>query len=90
MAATGMKSSGKSDKGKPSARIRTVLTEIPALAIVIALLGAAIYALSGDSFGVNILAVALLFAGLGISWNIVGGLGGQFSMAHSVFFAVGA
>jgi branched-chain amino acid transport system permease protein len=81
------------DTGKnisPWKRVRTITSEVPGLAAVIAVLGFAIFMLADDSFGVNMLAVALLFAGLGVSWNIVGGLGGQFSMAHSVFFAVGA
>ncbi len=33
---------------------------------------------------------ALLFAGLAVAWNILGGYGGQFSLGHSVFFAIGA
>ena len=74
----------------PWLRVRTLKTEVPGLVIVFALLGLTIYLLSGDSFVVNMLAVALLFAGLASAWNIVGGLGGQFSMAHSVFFAIGA
>lgn len=74
----------------PWKHVRTVNSEVPGLAAVVAVLGLAIFFLAEDSFGVNILAVTLLFAGLGVSWNIVGGLGGQFSMAHSVFFAVGA
>lgn len=45
---------------------------------------------SGDSFTLNTLAAAFLFAGLASAWNIIGGFGGQFSLAHSVFFAVGA
>jgi len=71
-------------------RVRTISNEVGWLAAVIGVLGLAIFMLSDDSFGVNMLAIALLFAGLGVSWNIVGGLGGQFSMAHSVFFAIGA
>lgn len=74
----------------PRKRVRTFKSETPGLAAVLALLGLVIFLLADDPFGVNMLAVALLFAGLAVSWNIVGGLGGQFSMAHSVFFAVGA
>lgn len=74
----------------PWQRVRTLKSELPGLAAAIAALGLVIFLLADDSFGVNMLALALLFAGLGISWNIVGGLGGQFSMAHSVFFAIGA
>lgn len=33
---------------------------------------------------------ALLFAGLAVAWNILGGYGGQFSLGHAVFFAIGA
>ncbi len=74
----------------PWKRVRTFKSETPGLAAVFAVLGLVIFLLADDPFGVNMLAVALLFAGLAVSWNIVGGLGGQFSMAHSVFFAVGA
>jgi branched-chain amino acid transport system permease protein len=45
---------------------------------------------SSDSFALNILASTFLFAGLATAWNIIGGLGGQFSLGHSVFFAIGA
>ena len=84
------KSMDHSTDTSPWLRVRTLKTEVPGLVIVFALLGLTIYLLSGDSFVVNMLAVALLFAGLASAWNIVGGLGGQFSMAHSVFFAIGA
>jgi branched-chain amino acid transport system permease protein len=33
---------------------------------------------------------ALVFVGLALAWNIVGGMGGQFSLAHSLFVAAGA
>lgn len=46
--------------------------------------------LSGDLFWVNILIYTYLFAGLAVAWNIIGGFGGQFSLGHGVFFAVGA
>lgn len=46
--------------------------------------------LSGDLFWVNILISTYLFAGLAVSWNIIGGFGGQFSLGHGVFFAIGA
>lgn len=80
-----------SEKVTPAwGRVRTVSSELPGLAAVIAGLGLIIFALVDDPFGANMLAIALLFAGLAVSWNIVGGLAGQFSMAHSVFFAIGA
>jgi branched-chain amino acid transport system permease protein len=46
--------------------------------------------LSGDLFWVNILISTYLFAGLAAAWNIIGGFGGQFSLGHGVFFALGA
>jgi branched-chain amino acid transport system permease protein len=46
--------------------------------------------LSGEFFWVNILTYTYLFAGLAVAWNIIAGFGGQFSLGHGVFFAVGA
>lgn len=46
--------------------------------------------LSGQPFWVNILIYTYLFAGLAVAWNIMAGFGGQFSLGHGVFFAVGA
>lgn len=43
-----------------------------------------------DPYWTNILAYTYLFAGLAASWNIIGGFGGQFSLGHGVFFAIGA
>lgn len=44
----------------------------------------------GDAYWLNILILSLLFAGLASSWNIIGGFGGQLSLGHGVFFAIGA
>lgn len=46
--------------------------------------------LSHDLFWLNILIYMYLFAGLAVAWNIIAGFGGQFSLGHGVFFAVGA
>jgi branched-chain amino acid transport system permease protein len=46
--------------------------------------------LSGEFFWVNVLTYTYLFAGLAVAWNIIAGFGGQFSLGHGVFFAVGA
>ena len=43
-----------------------------------------------NSSWVGILATAYLFAALACAWNIIGGFGGQFSLGHGVFFAIGA
>ncbi len=42
-----------------------------------------------DYFWVNIVTYTYLFAGLAVAWNIVAGFGGQFSLGHGVFFAIG-
>jgi branched-chain amino acid transport system permease protein len=46
--------------------------------------------LLGDNYWINILTVVYLMAGLASAWNVIGGFGGQFSLAHGVFFAAGA
>ena len=61
----------------------------PVLAVA-AVLGALVLGSSGNNFNLSILATTFLFAGLALSWNIIGGFGGQFSLCHGVFFAEGA
>jgi len=84
-AVTDAKSRSDSARG-----VRTIQHEVPILAVIIGLLGATIWLLSGNSFALSVLSITLLYAGLATAWNIIGGLGGQFSIAHSVFFALGA
>jgi branched-chain amino acid transport system permease protein len=43
-----------------------------------------------DAHWLNIIAFTYLMGGLAASWNIIGGFGGQFSLGHGVFFAIGA
>jgi branched-chain amino acid transport system permease protein len=71
-------------------RIGGFATEAPIAALVLAALFGLIHLFSGDSFTLNILAATLMYAGLSSAWNIIGGFGGQFSLGHSVFFALGA
>jgi branched-chain amino acid transport system permease protein len=70
--------------------VKTLRHELPVTLAVLAGLAALASAFSGDSFTLNMLASAFLFGGLATAWNIIGGLGGQFSLGHSVFFAIGA
>ncbi|SMH30631.1 branched-chain amino acid ABC transporter permease [Mesorhizobium australicum] len=70
--------------------VPTLATELPWLAAAVAGCLALTFAFTGNSFALNILATAFLFGGLATAWNIIGGLGGQFSLGHSVFFAIGA
>lgn len=44
---------------------------------------------SNDHY-LNLLILTLLYAGLASSWNIVGGMAGQFSLGHTAFFGIGA
>ena len=70
--------------------VPTLSGALPGGLAVLAALVALIAGFAGNSFALNILATTFLFAGLATAWNIIGGLGGQFSLGHSVFFAVGA
>lgn len=74
----------------PRAAVRTLTSTLPGGLAVLAGLAVLLALFSGDNFALNILALTFLFAGLATAWNIIGGLGGQFSLGHSVFFAIGA
>ena len=41
-------------------------------------------------FPQHVLIMSMLFASLGIAWNILGGYAGQVSFGHSVYFGIGA
>ena len=70
--------------------IRTFWNELPLVIGALVVLSALVLIFAHDTFALNILATTFLFAGLATAWNIIGGLGGQFSLGHSVFFAIGA
>ena len=59
-------------------------------AIGIALMGLVTAWTTGDPYWTNLFTTGLLFAGMASAWNIIGGFGGQFSLAHAVFFGIGA
>lgn len=59
-----------------------------AAALALALMPLALFA--DHPYWINILAYTYLFAGLAAAWNVIGGLGGQFSLGHGVFFGIGA
>ena len=42
------------------------------------------------SYYLHIATLALIYAGLAAAWNIVGGLTGQISLAHSIFVGIGS
>ena len=70
--------------------VKSLRQELPICALVVAALLCVVFLFAGDSFTLNILAATFLYAGLATAWNIIGGFGGQFSLGHSVFFAIGA
>lgn len=41
-------------------------------------------------YHLSIATITLLLAGMALSWNVIGGIGGQFSLGHSLFAATGA
>lgn len=43
-----------------------------------------------DDYYANVLVLVLIYAGLASSWNLIGGLAGQFSLGHSAFLGIGA
>lgn len=75
---------------RPRPRTGSFTAELPVLGLVLAGLAVLLLLNRGDNFALTTLATTLLFAGLATSWNIIGGFGGQFSLGHSVFFAIGA
>lgn len=46
--------------------------------------------LQANDYWLDVIFQTFLFAALALSWNIIGGYGGQMSFAHAVFFGVGA
>lgn len=59
-------------------------------ALFLMIVAAPIPLLAGNSYWMEVLTATYLFGGLACAWNIIGGLGGQFSLGHGVFFAAGA
>jgi branched-chain amino acid transport system permease protein len=46
--------------------------------------------LAPDDYYANVLVLILIYAGLALSWNLIGGVAGQFSLGHSAFYGIGA
>jgi branched-chain amino acid transport system permease protein len=72
--------------GAPESLARALLCHAGVLALTLAPL----FLLWSEPYWVNVLATTYLFAALAAAWNIIGGFGGQFSLGHGVFFAIGA
>ncbi len=60
------------------------------LAVLAAFAIALPFAFEPRGYGIRILCLALLFAAMAQSWNIVAGLANQISLGHAAFFGIGA
>jgi branched-chain amino acid transport system permease protein len=49
----------------------------------------AIFSMVADNYWLDIMVFALWYAYLCVTWNIIGGVGGQFTFAHPVYVAIG-
>jgi len=76
--------------GRSGATTRRPATVWGLYAAGMAALALLVLAVQTDAYWLNVLILALMFAGLASSWNIIGGFGGQLSLGHAVFFAIGA
>ena len=79
-------------EGRPAARVgvaslrHVLLTYLAGMAVALL----PMLLLLQDPYWLNIVTFTYLMAGLAGSWNIISGFGGQFSLAHGVFFGIGA
>ena len=60
----------------------------PATLIVVALLVCVPFV--SPTYYLHLAILCLVYIGLSLSWNIIGGIAGQLSLAHSLFVAIGA
>ncbi len=77
-------SAGRRSTVTPFASPRTIVVGAVLLAV-----GAALPA-ALNPYYVKAASVALLYAYLAASWNVVGGYGGQMSLGHVIFFGIGS
>jgi len=61
---------------------------LPALILMIA--GFCVPLFVANNYIISVLVNCILFAAMGVSWNIIGGYGGKVSWCHSAFIAIGA
>lgn len=73
-----------------SSRAATAVKAWSRYALGMALLAALLAGVKSNAYWLDIVILSLLFAGIAVGWNIIGGFGGQLSLGHGVFFAIGA
>ena len=59
-------------------------------ALLLAVALAAPWLMEDQGYAIRVVTLVLLFAAMGQSWNIVGGLANQISLGHAAFFGLGA
>ncbi len=82
-----MRAPTERETSRPPRSLGVALAQVSGLLVLSAVPLALLWS---NPYWVNILASTYLFAALAASWNIIGGFGGQFSLGHGVFFAIGA
>jgi branched-chain amino acid transport system permease protein len=85
--------SGEAGGGVPNTRLNTLKPAWQSwagFAAGLVVLGLITVLVSQDPYYRTLATTALVFGGLAVAWNILGGYAGQFSLAHGVFFAIGA
>lgn len=61
--------------------------------LVIPLAGLAVLAVPfifSGAYAMSVIVLALFYAYLALSWNIIGGIGGQLSLGHAAYYGIGA
>jgi branched-chain amino acid transport system permease protein len=84
---------GETSGGVPNTRLNTLKPGWQSwggFAVGLVVLAVITLLIAQDPYYRNLATGALLFGGLAVAWNILGGYGGQFSLGHAVFFAIGA
>lgn len=71
------------------AKLTSARTAWSGYAAGIAGLAAVLAVILQDAYFTTLATSGLVFAGLAVAWNILGGFGGQFSLGHAVFFGIG-
>ena len=73
------------------ARLAQRVEGLPVAAIIVLAVALAIYPLVATlPFWRHVVIMSMLYGAMGVAWNILGGLAGQVSFGHALYFGVGA
>lgn len=76
--------------GSPALFSRKRWTSFAASVVIVGCLALLPLVLRAHTFELRLMTIIFLYALLGQGWNVIGGLAGQTSIGHGVFFGVGA